>query len=77
MTDVTERLKEALQPDYVVLGGGNIASSRNCRPAARPGDNANAFKGGFRLWEEPAQASPATPATAGNQFVYPFKDRAA
>lgn len=50
--DVVARLKAAMVADYVVLGGGNIKNLTNIPPSARPGDNRNAFIGGFRLWEE-------------------------
>ena len=42
---------EALQPDYVVLGGGNAAKLGRLPRKARLGDNANAFQGGFKLWD--------------------------
>jgi len=41
----------ALEPDYVVLGGGNAEKLGRLPRKARLGDNANAFKGGFRLWD--------------------------
>ncbi len=41
----------ALEPDYVVLGGGNVEKLGRLPPKARLGDNANAFKGGFKLWD--------------------------
>jgi polyphosphate glucokinase len=50
--DVTARLKAALVADYVILGGGNSKNLERLPPAARLGDNHNAFTGGFRLWEE-------------------------
>ncbi len=50
--DVVARLIAALEPDYVVLGGGNIRKLKVLPPGCRVGDNANAFLGGFRLWEE-------------------------
>jgi polyphosphate glucokinase len=43
----------AMEPDYVVIGGGNAKELDVLPPYARLGDNANAFKGGFRLWETP------------------------
>lgn len=49
--DVVERLATALEPDYVVLGGGNVHKMKTLPPKTRRGDNANAFRGGFRLWE--------------------------
>lgn len=48
--DVVERLTAALEPDYVVLGGGNAEKLDELPPRTRLGDNANAFEGGFRLW---------------------------
>ena len=54
VADVVTRLTAALVPDEVVLGGGNARSLKKLPPLCRVGDNANAFVGGFRLWEEPA-----------------------
>jgi len=51
--DVVERLKAALEADYVVLGGGNSKRLKKLPAGARLGDNANAFRGGYRLWHEP------------------------
>lgn len=52
VTDVVNRLIAALQPDEVVIGGGNAKKLKELPPGARLGDNANAFLGGFRLWNE-------------------------
>jgi len=49
--DVVARLIAALEPEDVVLGGGNIHQLERLPPGCRAGDNANAFVGGFRLWE--------------------------
>jgi polyphosphate glucokinase len=54
--DVVSRLIAALEPEDVVLGGGNIHQLDKMPPGCRAGDNANAFLGGFRLW----QRRPAT-----------------
>jgi polyphosphate glucokinase len=51
---VTEKLKDALEADYVVLGGGNAAKLKKLPPGARLGTNENAFLGGFRLWSQSA-----------------------
>ena len=48
---VVKRLREALQAEEVVLGGGNVRKLKNLPVGARKGDNENAFVGGFRLWE--------------------------
>lgn len=52
VADVVERLIAALEPEDVVLGGGNVRKLRELPPGCRAGDNANAFLGGFRLWEK-------------------------
>ena len=54
VTDVIEQLKKALEAEYVVLGGGNSRLIKQFPEGARLGDNANAFIGGFRLWEPAA-----------------------
>ncbi len=48
--DVVERLIAALEPEYVVLGGGNADKLGKLPRKARLGNNDNAFVGGFRLW---------------------------
>jgi predicted NBD/HSP70 family sugar kinase len=44
-------LTAALQPDYLVLGGGNASKLKTLPENARLGANGNAFVGGFRLWD--------------------------
>ncbi len=51
VADVTARLIAALEPDEVVLGGGNVKQLKKLPPLCRAGDNQNAFLGGFRLWQ--------------------------
>jgi predicted NBD/HSP70 family sugar kinase len=50
--DVATRLKYALQTEDLVLGGGNAKLLKKLPPDTRLGSNANAFTGGFRLWNE-------------------------
>lgn len=50
VADVVQQLKTALEADYVVLGGGNVKKLKTLPAGAYEGNNANAFKGGFRLW---------------------------
>jgi hypothetical protein len=50
----------ALEPEYVVLGGGNVKKLQELPPGCRAGDNANAFVGGFRLWQETRKGEAAT-----------------
>jgi polyphosphate glucokinase len=52
VADVVARLSAALEPDEVVLGGGNAKELNKLPPGCRVGDNANAFLGGFRLWKK-------------------------
>ena len=51
---VVDFLIAALEPDDVVLGGGNVKKLKELPAGCRAGDNANAFEGGFRLWVEEA-----------------------
>jgi polyphosphate glucokinase len=53
------RLVDALHPDDVVLGGGNTKKLKHLPPGCRRGDNANAFLGGFRLWEGASNGRPS------------------
>ena len=50
---VTEMLKQAMQVDEVVLGGGNARIMDKVPPGVRLGSNEKAFVGGFRLWKAP------------------------
>jgi polyphosphate glucokinase len=52
VADVVEQLVAALEPDDVVLGGGNVKKLKTLPKGCRAGDNANAFLGGFRMWEK-------------------------
>jgi polyphosphate glucokinase len=49
--DVVEQLKSALQPEYVVLGGGNSKRLKTLPPETIRGNNEDARKGGLRLWD--------------------------
>ena len=67
VADVVARLTAAFEPDDVVLGGGNVRRLRELPLGCRAGDNANAFIGGFRLWEETAaQLAPSLPKLVRN-----------
>lgn len=56
VADVVARLTAALEPDYVVLGGGNAKKLDELPANARLGANDNAFIGAFRLWDDDAPA---------------------
>jgi len=58
VANVVTRLIAALEPEDVVLGGGNVKKLKELPPGCRAGNNANAFVGGFRLWKA------ATPKTS-------------
>lgn len=60
VADVVERFIAALQPDETVIGGGNARKLETLPPGVRAGDNADAFLGGFRLWQTagPPRAQP-------------------
>lgn len=49
---ILDMFRNALRPEYIVLGGGNAKLVKDLPPDVRLGDNANAFTGGFRLWDE-------------------------
>jgi polyphosphate glucokinase len=58
VADVVERMIAALEPTDVVLGGGNVRLLKKLPAGCRAGDNANAFVGGFRLWDKAADRKP-------------------
>ena len=53
--ETVDHFYRALEPDYIVLGGGNAKELSELPPHTRRGDNENAFKGAFRLWDKPDQ----------------------
>ncbi|AMN41016.1 polyphosphate glucokinase [Rhodoplanes sp. Z2-YC6860] len=50
--DIINRLTAALQPEYVVLGGGNADKIGKLPRGVRLGGNDNAIKGGYKLWDK-------------------------
>jgi polyphosphate glucokinase len=52
--DVVDRLVAALEPNDIVLGGGNAKILDDLPPGCRLGDNENAFRGGFLMWKDTA-----------------------
>jgi polyphosphate glucokinase len=57
VAEVVRLLKAATQADYVIIGGGNARLLKRLPPNTRLGDNDNAFRGGFRLWQN-SKSSP-------------------
>jgi polyphosphate glucokinase len=49
--DVVERLVASLEPEDVVIGGGNVIHMKKLPKGCRAGNNTHAFIGGFRLWD--------------------------
>jgi polyphosphate glucokinase len=49
--EVVAIFSKAMEPDDVVLGGGNVEKLKELPAGCRRGSNANAFTGGFRLWD--------------------------
>jgi predicted NBD/HSP70 family sugar kinase len=48
---VVAHLSAAMEPDEIVLGGGGVQELDELPDGCRRGENANAFLGGFRLWD--------------------------
>jgi polyphosphate glucokinase len=59
VVDVVDRLIAAVEPDDIVIGGGNVRMLHELPKGCRVGENANAFIGGFRLWENAVPAARA------------------
>jgi polyphosphate glucokinase len=62
------RFISALELDDVVIGGGNAKKLKQVPPGCRLGSNANAFIGGFRLWQEPEKGEPSISAKGKKQL---------
>jgi polyphosphate glucokinase len=80
VADIVALLIAALEPDDVVLGGGNVKKLKELPPHCRAGDNANAFLGGFRLWGEKTpypkcDSGKAKSPTRDSDFGFPEKGR--
>ena len=62
VTDVIDRFRLALNVDDVVLGGGNAKLMTELPKGVRLGANANAFLGGYRLWDDTRRSSRSSAA---------------
>jgi polyphosphate glucokinase len=58
---VTMMLKSAFAADQILLGGGNAKHVSPLPKGVRRGGNGDAFRGGFRLWEELVEPHDRTP----------------
>ena len=72
VADVVARLRAALLPDEVVLGGGKVKLLEPLPPGCRAGSNALAFEGGYRLW---TGAAPQTTARRAPPAPKPLAGR--
>jgi polyphosphate glucokinase len=52
VANVVAHFTAAPEPEDIVPGGGNMKHIEQLPPKCRAGDNANAFRGGFRMWED-------------------------
>jgi polyphosphate glucokinase len=57
VADAVEKLWAALEPEYIVIGGGNARKLKTLPPHALRGANARAFDGGVRLWDQQPTAT--------------------
>jgi polyphosphate glucokinase len=66
--DVVERLVAALEAQDVVIGGGNVIHVKKLPRGCRAGNNAHAFIGAFRMWND-AHGTIRRPRKKTGQFV--------
>lgn len=52
VANIVNLLRDALEANQVVLGGGNAAKMKELPKNTKLGNNDNAFLGGFRVWED-------------------------
>jgi polyphosphate glucokinase len=52
VAEVVANLRAIFEPTDIVLGGGNVKQLKGLPEGCRQGENANAFTGGFRMWEK-------------------------
>jgi predicted NBD/HSP70 family sugar kinase len=50
--EIVTQLREALEAEHVVLGGGNSKKLKHLPADIILGSNENAFLGGFRMWSK-------------------------
>ena len=77
VADVVKRLVAALEPDEVVRGGGNVKKLDALPAGTQAGDNDNAFRGGFRLWEKSTDGKLSCDYDLWRSLLNPSKREAA
>jgi polyphosphate glucokinase len=70
VADVVAGFIAALEPDDVVLGGSNVKKLEKLPQGCRAGANANAFLGGFRLWQSAAKEQGSTRPKAFSRHLH-------
>jgi polyphosphate glucokinase len=70
--EIIKSITSRIHADDVVLGGGNVKKMNKLPKGCRAGDNANAFLGGFRLWDG---ERPQGRTTAKVLKLHPRKER--
>jgi polyphosphate glucokinase len=55
--EVVSDFRKAMQPDEIVLGGGNARRLKRLPDNTRLGDNLAAFQGGLRFWDDQARSA--------------------
>jgi hypothetical protein len=53
MAQAGQRRHAALEPDDIIIGGGNVLHMKKLPKGCRATDNDHAFIGGFRIWDNP------------------------
>jgi len=69
VANVVTQLSAALEPDEIVLGGGNVKELSDLPPSCRAGSNELAFLGGFRLWEQVGKDATSANALTGSEVA--------
>jgi len=67
--EVVAQLRQALQADDVVIGGGNAKHLTGLPSGARLGSNSNAFIGGFRMWQDESVRHGIVRTAGSNEFT--------
>jgi predicted NBD/HSP70 family sugar kinase len=67
--EVVDAFETALEPEYVVLGGGNVRKLKKLPAGARAGNNRDALTGGLRLWSGGGHAVEAARGAAAARRV--------
>jgi polyphosphate glucokinase len=70
---LVERLVSALLLDEAVIGGGNAKKLKEAPRGCRLSTNANAFIGGFRMWEPVNASTPHRPERSRHDRTAPAK----